>query len=91
MEKYGQLPGEGGEHGVRGDGQLVLLSHLLSGNQESSCCRCCWGGRPGDHDGDGQDYLMPTGSLLRMVGMDGGAPGGPGDLPQDGVEDNLHS
>ena len=85
MEKYGQLPGEGGEHGVRGDGQLVLLSHLLSGNQEFSCCRCCWGGRPGDHDGDGQEYLMSTASLLRMVGLDGGAPGDPGDLPQDGV------
>ena len=37
----------------------------------------------------GQDYLMPTGSLLRMVGLDGGASGGPGDLPQDGVD--LHS
>ena len=34
---------------------------------------------------------MPTGSLLRMVGLDGGAPGDPGDLPQDGVEDDLHS
>ena len=33
---------------------------------------------------------MPTGSLLRMVGLDGGAPGGPGDLPED-VEDDLHS